>query len=156
MWNSFEVVGTMDGFWGPRGITVDKDNRVFVTDTGKQRVVIFDSQGTYLTQFGGVGLEAGKLDEPVGIDIADDGRVYIADTWNYRVQVFTPDASGLQYQSVNMWDVDAWSSDTLDNKPYLALDESGNVYLTDPDQGRVIVFDSEGQFIRVWGGFDNT
>ena len=156
MWNSFEVVGTMDGFWGPRGITVDKDNRVFVTDTGKQRVVIFDSMGNYLTQFGGLGLDAGKLDEPVGIDIADDGRVYIADTWNYRVQVFTPDASGLQYQSVNMWDVDAWSSDTLDNKPYLALDESGNVYLTDPDQGRVIVFDSEGQFIRVWGGFDNT
>ena len=156
MWNSFEVVGTMDGFWGPRGITVDKDNRVFVTDTGKQRVVIFDSMGNYLTQFGGLGLDAGKLDEPVGIDIADDGRVYIADTWNYRVQVFTPDASGLQYQSVNMWDVDAWSSDTLDNKPFLALDESGNVYLTDPDQGRVIVFDSEGQFIRVWGGFDNT
>ena len=156
MWNSFEVVGTMDGFWGPRGITVDKDNRVFVTDTGKQRVVIFDSMGNYLTQFGGLGLDAGKLDEPVGIDIADDGRVYIADTWNYRVQVFTPDASGLQYQSVTMWDVDAWSSDTLDNKPYLALDESGNVYLTDPDQGRVIVFDSEGQFIRVWGGFDNT
>ena len=156
MWNSFEVVGTMDGFWGPRGITVDKDNRVFVTDTGKQRVVIFDSMGNYLTQFGGLGLDAGKLDEPVGIDIADDGRVYIADTWNYRVQVFTPDASGLQYQSVTMWDVDAWSSDTLDNKPFLALDESGNVYLTDPDQGRVIVFDSEGQFIRVWGGFDNT
>ncbi len=156
MWNSFEVVGTMDGFWGPRGITVDKDNRVFVTDTGKQRVVIFDSMGNYLTQFGGLGLDAGKLDEPVGIDIADDGRVYIADTWNYRVQVFTPDASGLQYQSVNMWDVDAWSSDTLDNKPYLALDESGNVYLTDPDRGRVIVFDREGQFIRVWGGFDNT
>ena len=156
MWNSFEVVGTMDGFWGPRGITVDKDNRVFVTDTGKQRVVIFDSMGNYLTQFGGLGLDAGKLDEPVGIDITFDGRVYIADTWNYRVQVFAPDASGLQYQSVNMWDVDAWSSDTLDNKPYLALDESGNVYLTDPDQGRVIVFDSEGQFIRVWGGFDNT
>ena len=156
MWNSFEVVGTMDGFWGPRGITVDKDNRVFVTDTGKQRVVIFDSMGNYLTQFGGLGLDAGKLDEPVGIDITFDGRVYIADTWNYRVQVFAPDASGLQYQSVNMWDVDAWSSDTLDNKPYLALDESGNVYLTDPDRGRVIVFDSESQFIRVWGGFDNT
>lgn len=156
MWNSFEVADTVDGFWGPRGIAVDKDNRVFVTDTGKQRVVIFDSQGTYLTQFGGVGLEAGKLDEPVGIDIAADGRVYIADTWNYRVQVFAPDATGLQFQSVNMWDVDAWSSDTLDNKPFLALDENGNVYLTDPDRGKVIVFDGEGQFVRIWGGFDNT
>ena len=156
MWSTFDVLGIVDGFWGPRGIAVDKDNRVFVTDTGKQRVVIFDSQGNYLTQFGSLGLEAGKLDEPVGIDIAEDGRVYIADTWNYRVQVFAPDATGLQFQSVNMWDVDAWSSDTLDNKPFLALDESGNVYLTDPDRGRVIVFDGEGQFLRIWGGFDNT
>jgi len=156
MWSTFDAAGVVDGFWGPRGIAVDKDNRIFVTDTGKQRVVIFDSQGSYLTQFGSLGLDAGKLDEPVGIDIADDGRVYIADTWNYRVQVFAPDASGLQYQSVTMWDVDAWSSDTLDNKPFLALDESGNVYLTDPDRGRVIVFDSEGQFLRIWGGFDNT
>ena len=156
MWSTFDVLGTVDGFWGPRGIAIDKDNRVFVTDTGKQRVVIFDSQGNYLTQFGSLGLEAGKLDEPVGIDIASDGRIYIADTWNYRVQVFAPDASGLQYQSVAMWDVDAWSSDTLDNKPFLALDESGNVYLTDPDRGRVIVFDGEGQFQRIWGGFDNT
>lgn len=156
MWSTFDVLGSVDGFWGPRGIAIDKDNRVFVTDTGKQRVVIFDSQGNYLTQFGSLGLEAGKLDEPVGIDIASDGRIYIADTWNYRVQVFAPDASGLQYQSVAMWDVDAWSSDTLDNKPFLALDESGNVYLTDPDRGRVIVFDGEGQFQRIWGGFDNT
>ena len=156
MWSTFDVVGAVDGFWGPRGIAVDKDNRVFVTDTGKQRVVIFDSQGNYLTQFGSLGLDTGNLDEPVGIDIADDGRVYIADTWNYRVQVFAPDASGLQYQSVNMWDVDAWSSDTLDNKPFLALDDVGNVYLTDPDRGRVIVFDGEGQFLRIWGGFDNT
>ncbi len=156
MWSSFDVAGVLDGFWGPRGIAVDKDNRVFVTDTGKQRVVIFDSQGNYLTQFGGVGLDAGNLDEPVGIDIAADGHVYIADTWNYRIQVFAPDAGGLQYQSVTMWDMDAWSSDTLDNKPFLALDQSGNVYVTDPDQGRVIVFTEDGEFLKVWGGFDNT
>jgi hypothetical protein len=72
------------------------------------------------------------------------------------VQVFEPDASGLVYQSVKMWDVDAWSSDSLDNKPFLALDENSSVYLTDPDRGRVIVFDSEGQFQRIWGGFDNS
>ena len=156
MWNAFEILGVLDGFWGPRGIAVDQSNRVFVTDTGKQRVVIFDSQGNYLTKFGSIGLEAGELDEPVGIAIAKDGRVFVADTWNYRVQVFEPDASGLVYQSVTMWDVDAWSSDSLDNKPFLALDENGSVYLTDPDRGRVIVFDAEGQFQQIWGGFDNS
>ena len=156
MWNTFYVGGTQDGFWGPRGITVDASNRVFVTDTGKQRVVIFDNMGNYLTQFGGIGLDAGKMDEPVGIELDQDGLVYIADTWNYRIQVFAPDPTGLQYQSMKMWDVEAWQSDSLDNKPFLALDEQKNVYITDPDRGRVIVFDQDGQFLKLWGGFDNS
>ncbi len=156
MWSVFEVNGLPDGFWGPRGIAVDQTGRVFVTDTGKQRVVVFDSNGTYLTQFGGLGLEAGNLDEPVGIEIGLDGKIYIADTWNYRVQVFEPDPTGLQFRSARLWEVDAWTSDSLDNKPFLALDKHGNVYITDPDRGRVIGFDREGNFKVLWGGFDNS
>lgn len=156
MWSVFEVNGLPDGFWGPRGIAVDQNGRVFVTDTGKQRVVVFDSNGTYLTQFGSLGLEPGNLDEPVGIEISPNGEIYIADTWNYRVQVFEPDPSGLQFRSARLWEVDAWSSDSLDNKPYLALDKDGNVYITDPDRGRVIGFDSKGAFKVLWGGFDNS
>ena len=86
MWSAFEIDGVLDGFWGPRGIAVDENNHVFVTDTGKQRVVIFDTEGNYLSQFGGIGLEDGKMDEPVGIAVSKDGLVYIADTWNYRIQ----------------------------------------------------------------------
>ena len=156
MWSVFEVNGLPDGFWGPRGIAVDQTGRVFVTDTGKQRVVVFDSNGTYLTQFGSVGLEPGNLDEPVGIEISPSGEIYIADTWNYRVQVFEPDPSGLQFRSARLWEVDAWSSDSLDNKPFLALDKDGNVYITDPDRGRIIGFDSQGTFKVLWGGFDNS
>jgi uncharacterized protein (TIGR03663 family) len=156
MWSVFEVNGLPDGFWGPRGIALDASGRVFVTDTGKQRVIVFDANGTYLTQFGSLGLEAGNLDEPVGIEIAPDGKIYIADTWNYRVQVFEPDPTGLQFRSAMLWEVDAWSSDTLENKPFLALDKDGNVYITDPDRGRVIGFDGEGNFKVLWGGFDNS
>ena len=156
MWSVFEVNGLPDGFWGPRGIAVDQTGRVFVTDTGKQRVVVFDANGTYLTQFGSLGLEAGNLDEPVGIEVGLDGKIYIADTWNYRVQVFEPDPTGLQFRSARLWEVDAWNSDSLDNKPFLALDKDGNVYITDPDRGRVIAFDGEGNFKVLWGGFDNS
>lgn len=156
MWSTFNAGGFEDGFWGPRGIVVDAQNRVYVTDTGKQRVVIFDSMGNYLTQFGSLGMDLGKLDEPVGIDLDADGRVYVADTWNYRVQVFEPDESGLQFRAVSFWEVDAWQSQSLDNKPFLALDQNGRVILTDPDRGRVIVFDQNGQFEFLWGGFDNS
>ena len=156
MWSSFVVDGLVDVFWGPRGIAVDGQGRVFVTDTGKQRVVVFDSQGNYLSQFGGIGMEVGKLDEPVGIEVSAEGLVYVADTWNNRVQVFMADGGGVNYFSVASWDVDAWTSDSLDNKPFLALAQDGDVYITDPDAGRIIRFDSTGVFKQLWGGYDNT
>lgn len=154
MWNSFEVSGVTDGFWGPRGIAVDSYNRVFVTDTGKQRVVVFDSQGRYLSQFGGLGLELGQLDEPVGIAVDKDGRVYVADTWNDRVQVFAPDAMGQSWLSEKVWELKTWKSNSLENKPYLTLD--GNyVYFTDPEAGQIFQFDMQGKFLKVWGGYES-
>jgi DNA-binding beta-propeller fold protein YncE len=135
---------------------VDTQGHVLVTDTGKQRVVVFDSQGNYLTQFGERGLAEGQLDEPVGIAVDSTGKVYIADTWNNRVQVFAPNADFTVYTSVLAWEVEAWTSDSLDNKPFIALSPDGEVYITDPDLGRVIRFDSEGNFLQLWGGYENT
>jgi len=155
MWSTFIVGDTIDSFWGPRGITLDANGHVYVTDTGKQRVVIFDKNGNYISQFGGQGLELGQLDEPVGIAIAKDGKIYIADTWNQRVQVFQPTIDGLNFMGLKTWDLDAWFSNSIENKPFLTLDKEDNVYITDPDLGRVIVFDKDGNFKVLWGGFDN-
>lgn len=154
-WGSFTVNGQVDGFWGPRGIAIDQSNRVYVTDTGKQRVVVFDSNGNYITQFGSRGLELGQLDEPVGLAIASDGRVFIADAWNNRVAVFKPSADG-SFAAELTWDVDAWSSQSLEDKPFLALGANDDVYVTDPAGGRVLHFDKNGKFIQLWGGFDNS
>jgi len=155
MWSDWLVQGVVDSFWGPRGIAVDSQGHVLVTDTGKQRVVVFDSQGNYLTQFGSRGIAEGQLDEPVGIAVDAAGKVYIADTWNNRVQVFAPNADFTIYTSVLTWEVDAWTSDSLDNKPFIALSPEGEVYITDPDLGRVIRFDAEGNFLQLWGGYEN-
>jgi len=60
------------------------------------------------------------------------------------------------YTSVLTWEVDAWTSDSLDNKPFLALNSADEVFVTDPDAGRVIRFDSEGNFQQLWGGYQNS
>jgi sugar lactone lactonase YvrE len=119
MWSEFLVDGVLDSFWGPRGIAVDAQSRVYVTDTGKQRVGVFDALGKYITQFGSRGMVVGQLDEPVGIAVDPDGNVYVADTWNNRVQVFSPNEDATVFTSVLTWDVDAWTTDSLDNKPFL-------------------------------------
>ena len=143
MWGFSGQAEKPDAFWGPRAVTVDANGRVYVVDTGNKRVVIFDSDGNYLTQFGTTGFDAGQFDEPVGIDVDQAGRVYVADTWNQRIQVFEPDEAGLLFTPIAKWDMSAWYGQSLDNKPYLAVDNLGHVFVTDPDGYRVIEFTTQ-------------
>jgi DNA-binding beta-propeller fold protein YncE len=153
MWGQFGAAESRYHFWGPRGVAVDGQGRVYVTDTGNKRVVIFDSDGNALESVGGAGLGVGQFDEPVGIAVDDLGRVYVADTWNKRVQVLIPDGDSLSYPTHITWDIDAWFGDSLDNKPFLAIDDAYNTYVADPVMGRVLVFGLQGNFLASWGAF---
>ena len=150
MWQTFGPDNT-DVFYGPRGIAVDARGRVLVVDTGNKRVVVFDADGNYLTQFGGAGLEPGQFDEPVGIALDGAGNVYIADTWNQRVQVFAPDETGLSYTPTTEWAISGWYGGSVLNKPFIAVDAQGHVYVTDPEACRVLEFAANGQIVRAWG-----
>jgi hypothetical protein len=46
----------------------------------------------------------------------------------------------------------------LDNKPYLSVGPDGNVYTSDPELSRIIVFSPEGEVLAAWGaqGLENT
>lgn len=140
-------------FWGPRGIAVDSQGRVFVADTGNKRIAVFDEEGNFLTEFGMAGLDPGQFDEPVGVAVTADGTVYVTDTWNQRVQSFTPNEDGSQYFPLQQWDVNAWFGQSLENKPFIAVSEDKNVFITDPEGYRVIEFTENGEFVRTWGDF---
>ncbi len=156
MWGYFGQAEKPDAFWGPRGLAVDKNGRLYVMDTGNKRVVIFDPDGNFIAQFGSAGVEKGQFDEPVGIALDADGNVYITDTWNQRIQVIAPNSTGTEYTPLRTWDVSGWSGQSLDNKPFLAVSPvSGNVYVTDPEKPRVLEFDPQGTFIRGWGDYSS-
>jgi DNA-binding beta-propeller fold protein YncE len=132
---------------------VDPDGRVYVADTGNKRIVIFDADGNYLSEFGTTGFDPGQFDEPVGVAVDDDGTVYVTDTWNQRIQTFTPSEDGTVFVPALQWDVNAWFGQSLDNKPFIAVDANGNVFITDPEGFRIIQFTSDGQFVRTWGDY---
>lgn len=152
MWGYFGQADTPFAIWGPRDIAIDGNGHLFVTDTGNKRIVVYDANGNSVTQFGSVGLESGQFDEPVGIAVDKNGLVYIADTWNQRIQVMTPDSSG-NYVPLKNWEVVAWYGQSLDNKPYIAVDENGNLYTTDPEGYRVLHFTTDGTFINYFGDY---
>jgi DNA-binding beta-propeller fold protein YncE len=152
-WGHYGQAETPDAFWGPRGIDVDSQGKVYVADTGNKRIVVFDASGNFIAQFGQVGIEAGQFDEPTDIAVDSIGNVYVADTWNQRVQVFTPSPDGMTYSPTAQWDVAAWYGQSLDNKPYIAVDTLGHVFISDPEGFRVIEFTTQGKFIRLWGTY---
>jgi DNA-binding beta-propeller fold protein YncE len=49
--------------------------------------------------------------------------------------------------------VSAWSSQSIVNKPYLAVDSAGRIYATDPEGYRILVFDQNGNYIGRFGSF---
>ncbi|HEX5807199.1 MAG TPA: NHL repeat-containing protein, partial [Anaerolineales bacterium] len=158
MWGQYgqplpEVPESKSYFWGPRGVAVDRQGHVFVADTGNKRIVVFDEDGNYLTEFGTPGLDAGQFDEPVGVAVAEDGTVFVTDTWNQRIQSFIPDEAGTFYFPLQQWDVNAWFGQSLENKPFIAVDDEKHVFITDPEGYRVIEFTDTGQFVRTWGDF---
>ena len=85
------------------------------------------------------------------------GNVYVADTYNHRIQKF--DSSGnflLKWGSPRIINGIHLGSagDGQFNNPYgVAVDDSGNVYVSDSSNQRVQKFDSSGNFITKWGSF---
>ena len=150
-WGYFGQGESGEAFWGPRDIVIDPNGNVLVTDTGNKRIAVFDSQGNFLTQFGSAGLLEGQFDEPVGLAINSSGEIFVADTWNQRVQVFSSVGASSQYLFQREWEIVGWYGQSLDNKPFLAADDLGNVYISDPEGYRILRFNSDGTFIHSWG-----
>ena len=157
MWGFFGQADTADaiGLYGPRGISVDANGHVYVADTGNKRIVVFDSDGKLLAQFGSEGYDVGKFSEPVDVKLDGQGNVYVTDTWNQRVQVFSQSADGntITFAPLRQWPISGWKSQSLDNKPFISIAPDGHVFVTDPEGYRVIEFTADGAFVQTWGAF---
>jgi sugar lactone lactonase YvrE len=149
----FGISQNMDdpyGMYGPRGIAVDADGLVYVTDTGNKRILIYDDDGNFVNQFGEGGFDANQFSEPVGIAATTSGLMFVADTWNQRIQALQTDgANGLL--PLARWDVDGWYGKGITNYPYIAASTDGHVWITDPESPRIIEYTSTGELVRYWG-----
>ncbi len=131
-------------FWGPRSIAITADGEVYVTDTGNKRVQVFGLDGTFRRMFGGEGSDPGQFREPVGIALDAADHVWVADAWNHRIQEL--DTRGQPLAAFPM--ATGWESQSVSNKPYLAVDRSGRIFATLPDLGQVAVLGGDGGLVK--------
>lgn len=132
-------------FFFPRGVAVSSDGFIFVTDTGKSRIVVFNPNGSFKEV---MGQDAFK--EPVGITAGADNLIYVCDVGGQRVVAFTK-----QGQYVRHWQVLGWKASEGDLpwiEPYVAVDSTGNVFITDLTTQTIHRFDRDGKSVIQAGG----
>ncbi|TAL69921.1 MAG: T9SS type A sorting domain-containing protein [Bacteroidetes bacterium] len=131
--------GTNDGqFNSAYDVGCDTSGHVYVTDRYNHRVQKFTASGQYLLQWGTLGTDNGEFNSPHGISTDFEGRIEIADLENNRIQRFT--ALGvylMKFSSQNAADI--------------AVDNSGNYYVTDYALCKVTKYDPAGNEITHWG-----
>jgi YYY domain-containing protein len=128
------------GLYGPRGIAVDGRGRVWVTDSGNHRIVVYDPELVQIHVFGKRGAAPGEFSGPVGIAAGPGGLIYVADTGNRRIQVL--DSGGIVRA---VWPVPGWGDGV---EPHVEADGSGTVWVSDPARNAVFEFDRDGKLRR--------
>jgi len=131
----------------PADVAVGREDRLYICDSGNQRVVIVAATGNRLAIAGGAGAGDAELRDPVGLGVAPDGTLYVADRGRHRLVAFGPDgaflrAIPLEYVGAPVSPVDV-----------AAATDGRELYVTASNLHRVLVLDSGGRLLRSWGGF---
>ncbi|MGE0482463.1 MAG: NHL repeat-containing protein, partial [Phycisphaerae bacterium] len=137
----FEITGLAD----PRGAAYDAAGRLFVADSGHDRVAVFDANGKLERAIGRRGSGRGDLLRPQGVALADDGTVFVADTGNDRIQQFN--AAG---EPISVWGARGSRDGEFCDPVALAL-HGERVYVVDAGNHRVQALGRDGRFIRTMG-----
>ena len=140
--------GSADGhnyqarFNQPSGLAIDKSGNLYVADTANDTIRKIAADGTVSTLAGMPGISgyedgAGAtalLNHPTGLALDSAGNLYVADTGNETIRVITPPGvvSTLAGLPTVAGLLDGSGANAWFNQPKnLAVDASGNVYVTD-------------------------
>jgi len=127
----------------PYAVHMDREGRLFVTDSGWPTVLVFDTKNH---QFTVIGLEGpGVLAKPMGVTTDAAGRVYVTDTLENRGVVYDHDGNFL---------FGIGEKGRFDQPVGIVVNDALNrVYIVDTKKHNVSVFDSkEGKFLFDFGG----
>ena len=130
----------------PRGVAVDKDSNIYVTDAESHRLFKFNSDGKLVKSVGGEGGKTGQFLVPRGIALSQDNKLFVCDTSNDRIQVYDTNLKFVFCFGK------AGGGEGEMNRPYdLTFDPAGSVYVADCYNHRVQVFSQNGTYLRKFG-----
>lgn len=122
-------------FLFPTYAAVDRDGRLYVTDTINGRVQIFDPEGRLVGVIGARGTAWGMFDVPKGLALDTFGHVYVVDSGWSNVQIFDRRGRVLLFFGGR-----GPLPGMLKNPTAIAIDRENRIYVADFMNHRVEVY----------------
>ena len=144
---TFGAHGEGDGqFISPLSITIDREQRVFVSDDYLNRITAMSTGGEFIKSWGSGGAGDGQLDGPSGLAFNTANELLVVDHRNNRIQRFTTDGEYLGKFG------DAGSAGGQFNLPWgISICPDDHIFVADWGNDRVQKLTPDGEFVTAYG-----
>lgn len=131
----------------PTGIAYSvSTGEIWVTETGKHRITLFDRYGKIIRTTGTRGTGNGEFNFPASVWIDNHGKAYIVDAMNFRIQIFGPDG-----KHILSFGEQGDASGYFARPKGIATDSRGNIWVSDALFNNIQVFDPSGNLLHYFG-----
>ena len=130
----------------PINIRIDADGTKYVTDTGRDQVLVYDRDDRFVRAFG----VEGQF-RPVDLAIAGD-RLYVADILHHQIQVLEKGTGRLLFKFGKAGSGEG----ELFHPTNIALGPDGDIYVVETSNFRVQRFTAAGKPVRTYGAVGST
>ena len=139
---NFLISEGMEGmFYYPSRIAIKTSgshDMVYVSDAYNNRVQVFDTEGNFLFQLGGLGIWGGRFRVSAGLAVSKEGVVYVGDFYNNTVHAFDKNGRFLQ-----RYGTAGSALGQLAGPTGVALGKNGELYITDWGNNRIQHFSAK-------------
>lgn len=130
----------------PINIHIDSDGTKYVTDTGRDQILVYDRDDRFLAAYG----KAGQF-KPTDVAIGTD-RLYVTDVQHHQVHVLDKGTG----KSLFVFGKAGSGEGELFHPTNIALGPEGDIYVSETSNFRIQRFTADGKPVRVYGAVGAT